>query len=952
MADRRPGTGLSRSCAGAQLNIAGSVTAAGRGRDGERIKEASRVPGSPALHRSALPGPAVGRRRSDAVARAGSPPTQKGKPRFKNRRETVENEKFPDDGIFQELMEDEARAIEEKTEKQLENYRKAIAARDEELCMLTKNVLNCTLYNQETSQRGNNLPSKLTVINLIEYLESKGLDPLQIANTSTRDWRTILPNNVVEKITIDDKLYDLDTFVGEFEFNGHHIKVEKGNSKTCWLYFYRVPSNVDDSELLHFTEFYGDIVRKNEVKWEKVREKKYNSFNGTRKIEIQLRPGLNVPGFIWIEGTDGTSSRISTFHRNQIRQCYNCLQVDSYCPGSGYGINCKYTQRTTAKKYDEYMYDLYLRTGYRSLYKENKYRNAMTTKGDDQLDRLWKRVTNKLSNDLNYIMNIIINVEKSISIDDVRNETVDQTIYTDLVIEAFMDQIDSKRNPENQYKEDDVTRNLQKIIPIFWTILFDKAKNEELLVYDLRKEMADKSRERKNGEEINLGQQDSWSKAMEEAEREDAENGSDETDSDDSNSSESSDQESGWKDVGEGRGKGKGKKRGKGKGRGKRGLNSVGFVTTSSKWDNLVSLQENEERNDSVKLAENEVVVEKVVVAPEKIDDTVGKNSEEKSSNADLGDKGFAMMVQELEETLDEKETETETESEEIKVKSLQNVEIKVKSLQNVEKTKTEDTPIQTRTKSSIKELSIDQVIQITTEKEKNKERKRALEESQSPEDFDKHQKIDNDSNNVSVESYESIPSKYQKSYISFTKEVDELDFADTSTPGSEMNVEAFFTPTNQLEKKNSVLTSTMKDPLNDDIPTDSKEHSPNMGPLMPQLSFNSEKDILEAKKKERERKRKLQQEKKRRQLEEKENVEDVGKKGRRVSVGDPPPTLPTIPKKRVKDVSDGNHSAKPPLNKDSGKQVKVLSEKQNVSVGKTDYVRTLNERGAKGSRP
>jgi len=232
---------------------------------------------------------------------------------------------------------------------------------------------------------------------------------------------------------------------------------------------------------------------------------------------------------------------------------------------------------------------------------------------------------------------------------------------------------------------------------------------------------------------------------------------------------------------------------------------------------------------------------------------------------------------------------------------------------------------------------------------------KRALEESQSPEEFDKHKKIDNDSNDISIESYESIQSKYQKSYISFTKEVDELNFADTSTPGSDMNVEAFFTPTNQLEKKNSLLTSTMKDPLTDASPNDSKEYSPNIGPLKPQLSFNLEKDILEAKKKEKEKKRKLQQEKKRKQLEDKENVEDVGKKGRRVSIGDPPPTLPIIPKKRNKDSSDGNHSVKPPPNKDTGKQGKVLSEKQNivsVKSGKTDYVRTMNEKGAKGSRP
>ena len=143
------------------------------------------------------------------------------------------------------------------------------------------------------------------------------------------------------------------------------------------------------------------------------------------------------------------------------------------------------------------MHDLYIKTGYRSLFKELKYRNAMTTKGDDQLDKLWKRLTNKFSNDLNYIHNIIRTVERSIENDDVRNEIIDQAQYTDMIIEAVIEQIDDNRNVSNKYKEEDVIRNLQNIIPTFWCDLFNKAQKEEKIIYDMRREIADKSNERR-----------------------------------------------------------------------------------------------------------------------------------------------------------------------------------------------------------------------------------------------------------------------------------------------------------------------------------------------------------------------------------------------------------------------------------------------------------------------
>ena len=96
-----------------------------------------------------------------------------------------------------------------------------------------------------------------------------------------------------------------------------------------------MPTTIHDSELVHLTSFYGKIVRENEVIWEVSTEQKYKGYNGTRKIEIELREGATVPGFIWIEGTNGIPFRLTINHRGQRMTCYNCLQANPLCPGGG-----------------------------------------------------------------------------------------------------------------------------------------------------------------------------------------------------------------------------------------------------------------------------------------------------------------------------------------------------------------------------------------------------------------------------------------------------------------------------------------------------------------------------------------------------------------------------------------------------------------------------------------
>merc|ERR1712059_210615 len=94
----------------------------------------------------------------------------------------------------------------------------------------------------------------------------------------------------------------------------------------------------------------------------------------------------------------------------------------------------------------------------------------------------------------------------------------------------------------------------------------------------------------------------------------------------------------------------------------------------------------------------------------------------------------------------------------------------------------------------------------------RKEERKRALDDSNTPNDGDenKHKKIDDDESgdltDMSIHSYNSIPSRYNKSDKSIIKEVDELSFADTSF---NLNNDLPFTP-----KNDHLLTSTLNDPL------------------------------------------------------------------------------------------------------------------------------------------
>merc|ERR1712059_7710 len=130
--------------------------------------------------------------------------------------------------------------------------------------------------------------------------------------------------------------------------------------------------------------------------------------------------------------------------------------------------------------------------GYRSLYKEMKCRESMTTLGDAQLDKMWKRISNKFSNDYNYVHNIVKEVEKSIDTDLVRDNNIDQASYTDMIIEAVMGEIDNNRNVENKFKETDIVRNLQNIIPSFWMDLVNKVNSEQEIIYDIRRDEVNK----------------------------------------------------------------------------------------------------------------------------------------------------------------------------------------------------------------------------------------------------------------------------------------------------------------------------------------------------------------------------------------------------------------------------------------------------------------------------
>ena len=182
----------------------------------------------------------------------------------------------------------------------------------------------------------------------------------------------------------------------------------------------------------------------------------------------------------------------------------------------------------------------------------------------------------------------------------------------------------------------------------------------------------------------------------------------------------------------------------------------------------------------------------------------------------------------------------------------------------------------------------------------------------------------------MSIQSYNSIPSKYDKSDKSIIKEVNELSFADTSIT---LNNDLPFTPNNDV-----LFTSTLNDPLSvEKHSTLQKEKlSPKMGPLQPQISINFEKDKIEAKKLEKEKKKINNLLKKKKMNDDKENdAEDMkdldnGQMFRKGStIDEPPEDTPFKQKKKiVGEASDNNHPLKPIQNKNTVKYVKGLTDK------------------------
>ena len=100
----------------------------------------------------------------------------------------------------------------------------------------------------------------------------------------------------------------------------------------------------------------------------------YNAKNkgmmgSTRWVEMELKPGVFMNNFYWLEGPlqGDTGSRITVLHSGQDQQCSHCLRTGRVgCRALGNGKACEQLKSPRAKMTD-YMAELKRTTGYESL---------------------------------------------------------------------------------------------------------------------------------------------------------------------------------------------------------------------------------------------------------------------------------------------------------------------------------------------------------------------------------------------------------------------------------------------------------------------------------------------------------------------------------------------------------------------------------------------------------
>ena len=131
--------------------------------------------------------------------------------------------------------------------------------------------------------------------------------------------------------------------------------------------FKNIPFNIPDEEVLNLCNCYGTPIE-NKVHYDRPNPISRGIPGSTRFVNMKLFPGKKMMNYYWIEGPldSDKAARITILHPGQQQQCFNCLKLDTNCPGAGNGKLCqqKGTPRGQISDYMKFLKEIH---GYMSL---------------------------------------------------------------------------------------------------------------------------------------------------------------------------------------------------------------------------------------------------------------------------------------------------------------------------------------------------------------------------------------------------------------------------------------------------------------------------------------------------------------------------------------------------------------------------------------------------------
>ena len=150
-------------------------------------------------------------------------------------------------------------------------------------------------------------------------------------------------------------------------FKDHEVKVRKQTTASTRIVFKNIPFNIPDEEVLNLCNCYGTPTE-NKVHYDRPSPISRGIPGSTRFVNMKLSPGKKMMNYYWIEGPldSDKGARITVLHAGQQQQCFNCLRLETNCPGAGNGKLCqqKGTPRGQISDYMKFLKEIH---GYMSL---------------------------------------------------------------------------------------------------------------------------------------------------------------------------------------------------------------------------------------------------------------------------------------------------------------------------------------------------------------------------------------------------------------------------------------------------------------------------------------------------------------------------------------------------------------------------------------------------------